>query len=44
MTNNYLTKKDQLKPKRSTIDFILNYSRNLQVIKVNSMNFNFYKN
>jgi len=46
MKKNYsLSQKiSELNPKKETIDFIINYSKSLNVIKLNSKNFEFILN
>lgn len=43
MTKNYSKEKNELKPKKSTVDFILNYSRNLHVCRYKTMNFEVFQ-
>lgn len=43
MTKNYSKEKNILKPKKSTIDFILNYSKNLHVARTKNMSFEVFQ-
>lgn len=43
MIKNYAKDKSCLKPKKSTIDFILNYSKNLQISRVKNMSFEVFQ-
>jgi len=44
MRKNDSLKVKTLKPKKQTIDFLLNFSKNLEVIKANNKNFPISKN
>jgi len=43
MTKDYPKEKNGLKPKKSTIDFILNYSKNLHVTRIKNMSFEVFQ-
>lgn len=44
MKKNDSLKVKTLKPKKQTVDFLLNFSKNLEVIKIKSKNFPISKN
>lgn len=46
MQENYSVsqKKSELNPKKETIDFIINYSKSLNILKLNSNSFEFILN
>ena len=46
MEENYSVsqKKSELNPKKETIDFIINYSKSLNILKLNSNSFEFILN
>jgi len=46
MKENYFVsqKKPELNPKKETINFLLNYSKSLNILKLNSHNFEFIMN
>ena len=46
MEENYFIskKKSELNPKKETVDFIINYSKSLNILKLNSHNFEFIMN
>ena len=46
MKKNYFVgqKKPELNPKKETVDFLINYSKSLNILKLNSHNFEFIMN
>ncbi|WP_262897330.1 MULTISPECIES: hypothetical protein [Chryseobacterium] len=44
MKNNDSLKLKNLKPKKQTVDFLLSFSKNLEVVKVKNKNYHFTKN
>ncbi len=46
MKENYFVpqKKPELNPKKETVNFLINYSRSLNILKLNSHNFEFIMN
>jgi len=44
MKNNDSLKMKSLKPKKQTIDFLLKFSKNLEVIKIKNNHYHFPKN
>ncbi len=46
MKKNYFVtqKKSELNPKKETVNFLINYSRSLNILKLNSHNFEFIMN
>ncbi len=46
MNENYSVsqKKSELNPKKETVNFIISYSRSLNILKLNSKNFEFIMN
>ena len=46
MEENYFVaqKKSELNPKKETVNFLINYSKSLNILKLNSHNFEFIMN